>query len=312
MKRALLLYNPESGPRRRRRVTHVEAAAAVFRSAAVEAEVERTRAAGSAAAQVREALERGCDAVIVCGGDGSINEVLPSLVGTRIALGVIPLGTGNGLAQDLGLPRDPAKAAQALVSARLKPVAIPQIEFTRPNGSRQTRYWLIAAGIGADAEMVYRLALRFKRSWGMAAYYAESTRQWLTHDFPLFTAEFRDSSGQTRREQVSQVLAVRISWFGGLLRQFVPGAALDRPDYQLVLFKTRRRIVFLRYMMGVWSGRPFKSAEVEIVPTTECRCFGPRDRRRARRIYAEADGELLGTLPVAVTMSRETVNLLVP
>jgi diacylglycerol kinase family enzyme len=331
MRRALLLYNPESGRRRRHRLADVQAAAAALQAAGVEPILEPTSAPGSAAVQARAAIGRGCDAVIVCGGDGSVHEVLPAVVGTPVALGVIPLGTGNGLAHDLRLPDDPAQAARLLASASTRPIAVPRVEYTRPDDARDFRHWIVGAGVGADAYMVYRLTLQFKERWGMAAYYAETTRQWLRHDFPLFTAEFRHHNGAWRREQVSQALAVRITSFGGLLDKLAPGAALTRPDFQLVLFKTRSRLSFLRYMIGVWTNRPYSGPDVEIQPATECRCFpadvgarspapgvpsgpavGPMGRSSAKNIYAEADGELLGTLPVSLAMSNETVNLLVP
>jgi diacylglycerol kinase family enzyme len=329
VKRALLLYNPESGRRRRHRLADVQAAAAALQAAGVEPIVEPTSAPGSAAVQARAAIGRGCDAVIVCGGDGSVHEVLPAVVGTPVALGVIPLGTGNGLAHDLGLPDDPAQAARLLASAGTRPIAVVRVEYTRPDGARDFRYCMVGAGVGADAYMVYRLTLRFKERWGMAAYYTETTRQWLTHDFPLFTAEFRHRDGEWRREQVSQVLAVRITSFGGLLDKLAPGAALTRPDFQLVLFKTRSRMSFLRYMIGVWRHRPYSRPDVEILPCTECRCLALEEavghrpsaigaepsaigHRPSTPIYAEADGELLGTLPVSIFMSNETVNLLVP
>jgi YegS/Rv2252/BmrU family lipid kinase len=314
MRRALLLYNPESGRRRHRRLTDVRAAAAALQAAGVELIVEPTREPGSAALQAREGMTRGCDAVIVCGGDGSVNEVLPAVVGTEVALGVIPLGTSNGLASDLGLPKNPAQAARLLASATPRPTAVPQVEHTRADGQRQSRYWIMGAGIGADAYMVYRLTLAFKQRWGMAAYYMETTRQWLTHDFPLFTAEFRQAGGEWRREQVSELLAIRITYFGGLMGRLVPGAALVRPDFQLVLFKTRSRVSFLRYMTCVWSNRPYLRPDIEILPATECRCLTLEtgNRKLETRIYAEADGELLGTLPVSLSMSDKTVNLLVP
>ena len=322
MRRALLLYNPESGRRRRHHTADIRAAAAALQAAGVEPVVEPTREPGSAAVQASEAMARGCDAVIVCGGDGSVHEVLPAVVGTPVALGVIPLGTGNGLATDLGLPRDAGAAAHLLATATERAIAVPRIEYTLPDGQRESRYWIMGAGIGADAYMVYRLTLVFKKRWGMAAYYTESTRQWLTHDFPLFTAEIRDAGGQWRREQVSQVLAVRITRFAGLLGRLVPGAALIRPDFQVVLFKTRSRMTFLRYMMGVWTNRPYARPDIEVLPSTDCRCL-PLDgavggrpstigHRPSTRIYAEADGELLGSLPVSLTMSDKTVNLLVP
>jgi diacylglycerol kinase (ATP) len=315
VKRALLIYNPESGRRRRHRAADVGAAAAAFRQAGIEPVVEPTREPGSALAQTREAVAGGCDAVIVCGGDGTVNEVLPAVVGTPVGLGVVPLGTANGLANDLGIPHHPGAAASLLASAGTRPIAVPRIEYRRPDGQLDSRYWIMGAGVGADAYMVYRLTLAFKQRWGIAAYAAESTRQWLTHDFPLFTAEFRDAQGQWRREQVSQVLAIRISWFGGILRRLAPGAELVRPDFQLVLFQTRSRMAFLRYMMGVWTGRSYASEVVKLLPCSECRCYQSTvDGRQStiRNIYSEADGELLGILPVSLTMSSETVNLLIP
>jgi diacylglycerol kinase (ATP) len=316
VKRALLLYNPESGRRRRHRLADVQAAAAVLQKAGMEFIIEPTSAPGSAAVQARAAIALGYDAVIACGGDGSVHEILPAMVGTRVALGVIPLGTGNGLAHDLGLPNDPAQAARLLASAAARPIAVSRVEYTRPDGARDFRYCIVGAGVGADAHMVYRLTLQFKERWGMAAYYTEMTRQWLTHDFPLFIAEFRHCAGEWRRESVSQVLAVRITSFGGLLDKLAPGAALTRPDFQLVLFKTRSRLSFLRYLIGVWTNRPYSRPDIEILPATECRCLpiddGGRSPSSAKRIFAEADGELLGTLPVSISMSNETVNLLVP
>src|ERR1041385_5142262 len=117
MRRAFLLYNPESGHRQHRRLADVHAAAAALESAGINVLVEATAAPGSAAAQVSEALNRGHDAVIVAGGDGTMNEILPAVAGTQVAVGLIPLGTANGLPNDLGLPHDPAKAAKLVGTA---------------------------------------------------------------------------------------------------------------------------------------------------------------------------------------------------
>jgi diacylglycerol kinase family enzyme len=120
---------------------------------------------------------------------------------------------------------------------------------------------------------------------------------------------------------VSQVLAIRITRFAGLLAKLAPGASLANPDFQLVLFKTRDRLPFLRYMMSVWTNRRYSGPDIEVLPTTECRCYPLETGNRKletgnwkpeTRVFAEADGELLGTLPVAITMSNETVNLLMP
>jgi diacylglycerol kinase family enzyme len=321
LRNALLVYNPESGRRRQARLRDVESVRAALTAGGVNAQPLATTGPATAARQVTDALAQGFDTLIVCAGDGTINEVLPAIVNTPAALGVVPLGTANVLANDLGIPRNPAVAAKILLSAAPRSTPLVRMDYADLTGQPRWRYFIAAAGIGADAQLVYALTAAFKQRWGMAAYYAEASRQWATHSFPLFAVEFTSPDGRLRRETVSQVLAVRITWFGGMLKRLAPGAALHRPGLQLVLFKTRRRLHYLRYMLGVWLERPWTLPEVELVPATSCRCL-PLDQNpplaiahrpsTIDRIYAEADGELLGTLPVSITMTSDSVNLLVP
>lgn len=307
VRRAVLLYNPESGRDRKRRTAQVEAAASELRAAEVEATAMPTEEPGSAGKQAREAVAAGYDTVIACGGDGTVHEVLQGIVGSEAALGVIPLGTGNALANDLGLPRDPAAAARQLLGFVPRPTAIGRIGFRQSDGSRGSRYFIVVAGVGADAHMVYRLALSFKQRAGMSAYYTEATRQWLTYSYPEFSVELRNESGQMRRVTATQVLAVRVDYFGGLLRRLAPGASLGRDDLRLVIFQTRSRLTYLRYMIGVLLGSTSPVPGVELVNSTEVRCSALPPS--GAQIYAEADGELLGTLPIEVSIGG-TVRLL--
>ena len=304
VRRALFLYNPISGRHHDRRLEDVNAAAGVFRSAGIEAIVERTMQAHSAAQQARDAVEHGFDAVIACGGDGTVHQVLQGIVDTPAALGVVPLGTGNALANDLRLPRTPVVAARALVAAEAKSLRLPRIEC-----GNQSRYFLTGAGVGADAHMLYRLTLAAKTRWGMAAYYAEGWRQWFSYPYPLFDVEFR-GGGEIRRETVSQLLAIRVEWFGGFLRRLAPGASLHREDLRLVLMKSRRRWSYLRYVTGLQLNRAWVGKDIELAYATELTCRPLPDI--AARILAEADGELLASLPVRIAMTDATINLLVP
>ena len=100
MRRVALIYNPASGQHFYRRSTAIDKALAILREAGVEAEALQTFAPNSAGALAEQAVSRGCDTVIACGGDGTVHEVLQSLVGTTVALGVVPLGTaGKGSAK---------------------------------------------------------------------------------------------------------------------------------------------------------------------------------------------------------------------
>jgi len=309
MKRAFLLYNPASGPKRQMRLAQVEAARRVLATAGLETATEPTWRPGSASEQARDAIAAGFDTILACGGDGTVNEALQAMVDSPAVLGVIPLGTGNVLANDLAIPREPADAARTALNSLPRKVLVARIRSARHDGSANERYFLSTAGIGADAELVYRLALDFKARRGMASYYAEAWRQWATYSYPSFNLEFRAEGGATKQVIASQVLAVRITQFGGLLRGLAPGAGLHRPDLQLVIFLTRSRWPYLHFMTRTVLQRRWRTPHVELANASELSCL-PLDS--SQRIYAEADGELLGTLPVSIAMSKQFVRLLVP
>lgn len=303
MRKAALIYNPQAGRRRGRRLADVTAAAEVLAAAGVEAMLSPTPGPGAAAEQAREAIAGGCDALLACGGDGTVNEVLQGMVGSTASLGVIPLGTGNALANDLGMPRDPRQAAQAMLSGRRREVRLGLAEYADFAGRRQARYFLIGAGIGPDAELMYRLATAPKGRFGMYAYYAMGTRLLLTHPFATFTAEFGG-----RRETVSEVLAMRVGYAGGLLAEVAPGASLERDDLRLVLFKTGARRAYLSYLAAVASRRHWKVEGVELADAGELRASG----ETSSRVLVEVDGECVGTLPARLGMAEQRCVLLVP
>jgi YegS/Rv2252/BmrU family lipid kinase len=322
MRRAVLIYNPSSGRASRDRLRHIEAAAAALRSAGVEASPLATLGPGTAGDQAREAIASGCDTVFACGGDGTVHEVLQGMVGSEAAIGVIPLGTANALACDMKIPRDPAAAARFALAATSRPTAVGKIDFACKSGECLSRYFIVAAGIGADANLAYQLSAEFKRSHGMAAYYAKATHIWATHDFPPFEIEFNDlERGVTRSELVAELLAIRITDFGGILRRMAPRADLQRDDLELVLFKTARRFDYLRYIVNNMLGRSHSMPGIEFVRSdrVECRAALPeriaaewRKRFRPSPIYAEADGEALGRIPATISIIQNGVRLLFP
>ena len=314
MRKAMLLYNPLSGPRRARRLADVESALSVLRNAGVQAAAAPTRAASDATEQTTQAIAEGCDTVFACGGDGTVNDVLQGLVGTRGALAIIPLGTANCLAHDLRLPLSPAKAAGAALTAKPLRTAVGRIEYQDFAGKRAARYFTVIVGIGVDAHLFYKLDPLIKRRFGMAAYCAKATRLWLTHPMKDFAVEITDE-GQNRHAEVPQLLAVRIANFGGVLRELAPGASLERNDLRLVLFRTHSRLAYLRYILRGLFGTNWKVPGIELVHSTGavCRDITPTtDLQTKSRILIEADGELLGKLPAKISVVRDALTLLAP
>ena len=314
MRKAMLLYNPLSGRRRGRRLADVEAAQSVLRNAGVEASSAPTRADSDATEQTRQAIAEGCDTIFACGGDGTIHDVLQGLVGTNTALGIIPLGTANSLAHDLRLPLSPADAARAALTAKARRIAVGQIDYQDFAGNRATRYFTVTVGIGVDAHLFYKLDPLAKRRLGMAAYCAKATHLWLTHKMEKFEVETKEES-HARRVEVSQLLAVRIGNFGGVLRQLAPGASLDRDDLRLVLFHTRSRLAYLRYVLRGLFATNWQVPGIELIHSTSAICRDVSSSTISEmnpRIFVEADGELLGTLPAEISVVRDALTLLTP
>lgn len=313
MRRVAILYNPRSGLGRSRRRSDVERAAAVIRPRAEEVVTEATAGPRRGGGQARDFIANGFDTIIACGGDGTVHDVLQGMAGTDATLGVLPLGTANSLACDLGLERDPAKAAGQLVEAEAHRLAIGKIDYERV-GRRESRYFTVAAGVGVDAALFYTLNAEFKQRWGMAAYVGESLRQWVIQKFYPFEVEFFDCERrQQRTEVVTQLLAVRIADFGGVLKQLAPGADLRRDDLRLILFKTASRARYLRFVTGRLIGHDWSDPNIELVFANKLSCR-PHDTGNPRRpvVHCEADGEILGRLPVEISMIPSAFNLLIP
>ena len=313
MRKAALLYNTLSGRRRERRLADVEIALGVLRNAGVEVSATATRSATDATEQTRQAVAEGCEAVFACGGDGTVHDVLQGLVGSSLALGIIPLGTGNALAHDLRLPLSPAAAARAALTAKRRRIGVGQVRYQDFSGKSGSKYFTVALGIGVDAHLFYKLNPLMKLRLGMGAYYAQATRLWLTHKMDYFTVELPEKDHrQTHQTEVSQLLAVRIRDFGGPLHELAPGASLERDTLRLVLFRTHSRLAYLRYILRGFLGMKSNIQGIELVDNAEALCRPLGKDQESPRILVQADGELLGTLPAEISMVPDAVTLLVP
>jgi YegS/Rv2252/BmrU family lipid kinase len=310
MRQVALIENPASGSTSPRRQAVLRTATDALHRAGVEVEHLVIHGPGSGAKLAREAIARGCDTILVCGGDGTVHEILQPLVGTPVALGVLPLGTANALASNLGLAGSPEKAIGALLQASPVQVPVGRISFQALDGSPQSRYFTVAAGIGPDALLMARMDPGLKRRLGYILYITEAFRLWVSHPFPLFEARVINDDGDECTVHASQILAVRIRSFGGALGQLAPGATLHSRQLSLVAFKTRSRFRYLKFLLAVTAARQTFSRDVELITARSVECVPGPDARNP--IYVEADGEVLGHLPVRMEMAAETLTLLVP
>src|SRR5580658_3389460 len=121
---ALLIYNPTSGRKRHRRFGEVESAARILKDAGVRTELAPTEGPGSATYIARLAVEQRRGMVIACGGDGTVNEVVNGLAGSDVPMALLPAGTANILAKELGVPWDIPHAAGLIPLGEVRRIAL--------------------------------------------------------------------------------------------------------------------------------------------------------------------------------------------
>ena len=156
--KALLIINPTAG---RRRGSPLEEIQRGLSQPFVDLAVHLTTGPGDATVAAQQASQDGFDLVVAAGGDGSLNEVANGLVGSDVELGLIPVGTENVLARELGVPLTPTLACQHLLDTLPRKIDV---------GKVNERYFVCFAGIGFDAHVAHRLTPERKRSMGAAGY----------------------------------------------------------------------------------------------------------------------------------------------
>ncbi|MGH9496388.1 MAG: diacylglycerol/lipid kinase family protein, partial [Candidatus Sulfotelmatobacter sp.] len=169
MRKAALLYNPESGGSGQR-LRELQSALAILRGGGAEAELLPTDSPQHAGEEAKKAIASGADTIFACGGDGTIHNIAQVLAGSKIALGVLPMGTANALAHDLGIPLRIPAAAGAALQGETRSIALGRIAYRDLNGAPGARYFVVAAGMGVDAHLFYKLHTGTKKRLGMGAY----------------------------------------------------------------------------------------------------------------------------------------------
>jgi YegS/Rv2252/BmrU family lipid kinase len=316
MRKAALLYNPDSGGHRKRRRSELNSVLVLLREAGVEAHLVLTHSRAHAEEKARQAVVEGCDTIFACGGDGTIHNIIQVLANTSVVLAVLPMGTANALAHDLGLPMNILAAAKAALQAGERRVALGRIQYQDFAGNPGTRYFVIAAGVGVDAHLFYKLVPEIKRNWGVFAYYVKAWHLWFTYAMTRFQVEYIETgSDSLQRADLTELLGVRIRHFGGVLNEFAPGASLDRCDLRLILCRTASRMAYLSFVTRALLRRNWTIPGIDLVHASKANCqYLPSATLGSPqpKIYVEADGELLGTLPAEITVEKDALTLLGP
>jgi len=302
-----LLYNPASGAGRFR-LERMEQAARILAPLGGAITLEATTRAGGGGEQARRAIAAGADLVLACGGDGTSLDVLQGVVGTDACFGVLPFGTANVLAGDLGLPADPLRAARRLLEYRPRPIALGVLEREQA----EPLYFTVAAGAGAHALLIANSTRREKSRAGFAAYYLSGFKLLFRHDYDRFTVELTLPDGTARREVVWEAVAMRVSSFGRFLSRWRPGSSLTSPHLQIVLLRESSRLRLILYVARAICGLANRSvndpqAQFEMLPVRSVR-FPADDAPR----ISQADGESLKGVLRSMRVADHSLRMLMP
>lgn len=293
MKRVFLIENPvasrasDSGSRR-----VLDALAA----AGCRVEHARTGGPGDAEVLAAEAVADGHDVVAVYGGDGTVMQAVAGMRGSGAVLGLIPGGTGNLLAGNLRIPRDPVKAAAVIASGRRRTIDLARLET-----SAGTRFFAVGAGTGYDAEMMAATTHRQKQRWGFGAYVAFVLRT--AHRIERRTVYVTVDGDRTRHRAATAIVANCAEIMPPLL-PLGPDVTIDDGVLDVVILEAG----------GVWG-----------VGVAVLSLLLGRETRRIRRLRGtdvrietdeprpvQADGDLCGETPLRATMVAGGLTVLAP
>jgi YegS/Rv2252/BmrU family lipid kinase len=222
--RAVVIINPLSGAGRYEAQIHEHAALArnVLAAHGIDADVRPTTKAGDAHAFARDAAAGAYDLVVAWGGDGTINEAASALVNTHVPLGIVPAGSGNGLASDLLLPFDAASALRIAASGRT---------FAIDAGRLDGYLFFNIAGVGIDAVIATRFNERGMRRRGLLAYLQLSSAELMRYRCMQYDVQLDD---QRTQHQAMLIAFANGRQYGNRLL-IAPGARLDDGVLEIVI-----------------------------------------------------------------------------
>ncbi len=252
-----------------------------------------TTSADPGTGQARQAVAAGVDLVMACGGDGTVTACAEGVAGTEVALGVIPNGTGNLLARNLGLPLDLRRAVDVALTGQVKRIDA---------GSANGRMFVVMAGLGLDARMLNDTSEPLKRRLGWAAYAISVLRH--LGDKPVLVRLAVDG-GPAVSTLASAVIVGNVGWLHAGI-PLLPDAEPDDGKLDAAVISARGWGNWITLAASVMTRQRF-SAHLRRLTFSELLI----EVRRPQPW--EADGETMGrTRRLVIKAQRDALMLMVP
>jgi YegS/Rv2252/BmrU family lipid kinase len=281
----LVILNPaahsERAQRRRARVESLARGSVIY----------ATSRSGEAEGLARRAAQEGFEKIVAAGGDGTINEVVNGLAGSKATLGLLPIGTMNVFATELGLPtHDLELCWDVIQSENTRLVDLP---------SANGKYFVQLAGVGLDAQVVKETSSRLRRNFGPLSYLI-SAAQIAARQPPRLFIESENAS----TDEGSFLLLGNGRLYGGPF-PFFKHAVIDDGLFDVVVFKRLGYLEIIKYLQDVVFSSDIHVPEIEYFQTRRLRVDSDQS------VPVELDGELVGHCPVEFTVGDKSLRVLV-
>ena len=306
-KRATIIYNPMSG-RPGRRADDVRQMIGRLGKRGIDAASIATAGPDDASKIAKEAVAAGTDVIISYGGDGTLNEVIQGMAGSQTALAVWPGGTSNVVARDLGVPFSIDELVDMIAASKSQRIALGlakrgdagKEQVGDAPTSSLSRYFVMMAGIGLDASIARSVNKKLKRRTGEFAYWLSGIRHLFLWRAEPFTIEVDGTS----YKGAFALIGNGKGYGGGMM--MTPGARLEEPWFEIyILPPLANNFSYLRALGACMRGKP-EVAGVSLVRGKHIKA------NSAHEPWVEADGEIIGPLPMTFDIIPDALSVIVP
>lgn len=294
---AFLIYNPVAG-KIFRQPELIQKAAAMLKPALGSIHLHPTTGPETAGPIARACIDKGATLILAAGGDGTINEVVNGMAGSGVPLAILPAGTANVLATETDMGRTAAAAAARIPECIPCRVSVGRAWF---DGSEHSRHFLLMAGMGLDAHVVYRVNVALKDRAGKLAYWLAGMRI-LASRLEAFEVKV-----DGRAYSCSFALVTKVRNYGGDF-EIARDISLFDDCFEVVLFEGRHSLRYIPYLVGMALKQVVGMRGVTVMRAREVFCQSGRHSR----VHMQVDGEYAGQLPGRVELVPAALTLLVP
>jgi YegS/Rv2252/BmrU family lipid kinase len=296
--RARLIFNSSAGMRDESAQVH--RAVEVLRQRGWSVEIAQTTRAGDAMRFARDAAAEKLDVLIAVGGDGTVNEVANGLVDSAAALGVLPSGTANVWAKEMGLPLgDLETAARRLADAEIRSIDVGEVR----GPTIEPRVFVLWSGVGLDALITSDIEPQreMKRRLGALMFWLVGIRDAWSYRGKRATLIAGD---KRMRRRIILALAANAQLYGGIVR-IAPNARVDDGKLDLIVLKGTGFWATAWHLIRVFFGAHLRDPQVEIYSVPSITVEG-------KNLRVHVDAEPIGFAPVEIRVRPRALRVLVP